>query len=83
LIPDVALEIERLRPALDFRFTVTLPADWHEVKAILARAEKLGVAFPLPIRLLYTHVVISVFYHRYSRSFQLYTLSPSAQASRW
>ncbi len=44
LIPDVALEIERLRPALDFRFTVTLPTDWPEVKALLARAEKLGVA---------------------------------------
>jgi glycosyltransferase involved in cell wall biosynthesis len=44
LIPDVAFEIQRLCPALDFRFTVTLPTDWPEVKAILARAEKLGVA---------------------------------------
>jgi len=44
LIPDVALEIERMRPGLDFRFTVTLPSDWPEVQAILTRAEKLGVA---------------------------------------
>jgi glycosyltransferase involved in cell wall biosynthesis len=43
LIPDVALEIKRLRPNLDFRFIVTLPEDWPEVGAILNRAEQLGV----------------------------------------
>jgi len=43
LIPDVALEISRMRPELKFQFTVTLPEDWPEVKAIMARAEKLGV----------------------------------------
>jgi glycosyltransferase involved in cell wall biosynthesis len=44
LIPDVAFEIERLRPALDFRFTVTLPAEWPEVQAIMDRAQQLDVA---------------------------------------
>jgi len=43
LIPDVALEISRMRPELKFQFTVTLPEDWPEVKAIMARAEQLGV----------------------------------------
>jgi glycosyltransferase involved in cell wall biosynthesis len=43
LIPEVALEISRMRPQLDFLFTVTLPEDWPEVKAIMARAEQLGV----------------------------------------
>ena len=43
LIPDVALEISKMRPELDFQFTVTLPEDWPEVKAIMARAEQLGV----------------------------------------
>jgi len=43
LIPDVAVEISSLRPALDFQFTVTLPEDWPEVKAIMERAKQLGV----------------------------------------
>jgi glycosyltransferase involved in cell wall biosynthesis len=43
LIPDVALEITRMRPELDFQFTVTLPEDWPEVAAIMARAQQLGV----------------------------------------
>jgi glycosyltransferase involved in cell wall biosynthesis len=44
LIPDVALEIERMRPGLDFRFTVTLPPELPEAQAIIARAKQLGVA---------------------------------------
>ena len=44
LIPDVAFEIERMRPALDFRFTVTLPPEWPEVQSIISRAQELGVA---------------------------------------
>ena len=44
LIPDVAAEIQKLRPDLDFKFVVTLPADWPEVQAIIKRASQLGVA---------------------------------------
>lgn len=44
LIPDVVLELEKLRPDLDFEFTVTLPEDVPEVRAILDRAEKIGAA---------------------------------------
>ena len=43
LIPYVALEMAKLRPKLDFRFTVTLPENWPEVQAIMARAKELGV----------------------------------------
>ncbi|MGI9290907.1 MAG: glycosyltransferase [Gammaproteobacteria bacterium] len=42
LIPDVALEIEKLSPELDFEFTVTLPVELPEVKAIIDRAERIG-----------------------------------------
>jgi glycosyltransferase involved in cell wall biosynthesis len=44
LLPDVALEIIKLRPDLNFRFTVTLPQGWPEVQAIMERAEALGVS---------------------------------------
>lgn len=44
LIPDVAAEIKRLRPNLDFQFTVTLPEEWPSVKAIMAEAAKLQVS---------------------------------------
>lgn len=43
LIPHVACEIAKLRPELDFRFTVTLPEDWPEVRAIMNEAQSLGV----------------------------------------
>ena len=43
LIPDVALELRRQSPDLDFRFTLTLPADWPEVQAIMARVDSLGL----------------------------------------
>lgn len=43
LIPDVAVELSRMRPALDFQFTVTLPKNWTEVQAIMERATQLGV----------------------------------------
>jgi glycosyltransferase involved in cell wall biosynthesis len=42
LIPDVVLEIEKLRPELDFEFTVTLPTEVPEVQAIIDRAERIG-----------------------------------------
>jgi glycosyltransferase involved in cell wall biosynthesis len=44
IIPDVALEIEQLRPDLDFEFTVTLPGEQPEVKNILQRAVALGIS---------------------------------------
>ncbi|MCP4000710.1 MAG: glycosyltransferase [Gammaproteobacteria bacterium] len=44
IIPDVILEVERLRPELDFEFTVTLPEDLPEVKDILQHAERIGVS---------------------------------------
>jgi glycosyltransferase involved in cell wall biosynthesis len=43
LIPEVAFEISRMRPELDFLFTVTLPKHWPKVKKIMARAKQLGV----------------------------------------
>ena len=43
IIPDVILELERLRSDLDFEFTVTLPEDIPEVKNILQHAERVGV----------------------------------------
>jgi glycosyltransferase involved in cell wall biosynthesis len=44
IIPDVALAIEKLRPELDFEFTVTLPAEEPEVKKIFQRAVDLGIS---------------------------------------
>jgi glycosyltransferase involved in cell wall biosynthesis len=44
IIPDVVLEIEKLRPELDFKFTVTLPEARSEVQKIFEHAEKIGVA---------------------------------------
>jgi glycosyltransferase involved in cell wall biosynthesis len=44
IIPDVVLEIEKLRPELDFVFTVTLPEARPEVQKILEYAERIGVA---------------------------------------
>jgi glycosyltransferase involved in cell wall biosynthesis len=43
IIPDVALEIEKLRPELDFEFTVTLPSELPEVEKILQHAADMGV----------------------------------------
>ena len=37
IIPDVALEISKLDPDLDFRFTVTLPEDWPRGAGIFAQ----------------------------------------------
>ena len=42
IIPDVVLEIEKLRPELDFEFTVTLPTEVPAVQAIIDRAERIG-----------------------------------------
>jgi glycosyltransferase involved in cell wall biosynthesis len=42
IIPDVILEIEKLRPDLDFEFTLTLPPERPEIRAILERAESTG-----------------------------------------
>ncbi len=44
LIPEVALELSRLSPDLDFRFTVTLPPEWPQVQAIMEQARLLGVS---------------------------------------
>ena len=40
----MALELSRLSPDLDFRFTVTLPPEWPEVQAIMEQAQSLGVS---------------------------------------
>ena len=44
IIPDVVLEIEKLRPDLDFEFTVTLPMEKLEVRKIFARADRIGAS---------------------------------------
>lgn len=44
IIPDVVLELRRLRPDLEFEFTVTLPPEQPEVKNIMQRAERAGVS---------------------------------------
>ncbi|MDA1179677.1 MAG: glycosyltransferase family 4 protein [Planctomycetota bacterium] len=43
IIPQVAAEIVRQKPDLDFRCVITLPQDCRELASILATAEKLGV----------------------------------------
>jgi glycosyltransferase involved in cell wall biosynthesis len=43
IIPDVLLQVQEMRPELDFELTVTLPPDLPEARAIVERAGQLGV----------------------------------------